>query len=98
MQGICSGDTLVFKRDVQTGHIELSRIAAGAAAAAAARMEEVGGRWGSWERLWKRTGSGNGGGDSHPGIPAGMHTAMLLGPLTTLACASWAPSKPSSLP
>ncbi|PRW59423.1 BREAST CANCER SUSCEPTIBILITY 1-like protein isoform B [Chlorella sorokiniana] len=39
-QGISAGDTLVFKRDVQTGHIELSRIAAGAAAAAAARMEE----------------------------------------------------------
>lgn len=44
VQGICAGDTLIFKRDTQTGHIELSRIAAGAAAAAAARMEEVSGR------------------------------------------------------
>jgi len=41
VQGISAGDTLVFKRDAQTGQIELSRLAAGAGAG---RREEVGGR------------------------------------------------------
>lgn len=41
-QGICAGDTLIFKRDPTTGHIQLSRLTAGSAAATAARMEEVG--------------------------------------------------------
>lgn len=40
-QGICSGDTLIFKRDPLSGHIELSRIGAGSGASAAARLEEV---------------------------------------------------------
>ncbi|KAL4425853.1 hypothetical protein ABPG75_009869 [Micractinium tetrahymenae] len=42
-QGICSGDTLIFKRDPLSGHIELSRISAGSGAAAGARMEEAAG-------------------------------------------------------
>jgi len=40
-QGISSGDTLIFKRDPLTGHIELNRMPAGTGAAMGARLEEV---------------------------------------------------------